>query len=134
VKKIPIIYAIIAVLIFGGGGFYGGMKYQNYRLNQQRQQRTGNLGFNRNGNGTPGNRNSGSFITGSIISEDDKSITVKSQDGSSKIIYFSDSTTIAKSEKGSSGDLTVGQDINANGKANSDGSIAADNIQIRNNQ
>lgn len=124
-KKIPIIYAIIAVLIFAGGGFYGGTKYQ------QTKRFSGRLPGGIRPSGNFGNRQGGNFIAGSITAKDDKSITVKTQDGSSKIVYFSDSTSVAKSEKGTSGDLTVGQDINANGKANSDGSIAAQNIQIR---
>lgn len=136
-SKMPksfIAVAIIAVLVIGGGAFYGGMKYQNYRLNQQRTQRMGNFSGGNAGANRPGSRASGSFITGSIIAKDDKSITIKSQDGSTKIVYFSDSTTIAKSDQGTSSDLSVGENVNANGSANSDGTVAAQNIQIRPNQ
>jgi len=128
-KKNFLIYAIVAVLIFAGGGFYGGMKYQNYRMAKRVRGFASGQGLGSRGSNQ--NRNGGSFTAGNITAKDDKSITVKSPDGSSKIVYFSDSTTVAKSEKGTSGDLVVGQNINANGKANSDGSIAAENIQIR---
>jgi len=128
VKKIPIIYAIIAVLIFAGGGFYGGIKYQQTRRVNGRF-----IGGIRQ-SGNFGNRQGANFIAGQITAKDDKSITVKTPDGSSKIVYFSNSTTIAKSENGTIRDLAVGQDINANGKANSDGSLAAESIQIRHNQ
>ena len=56
---------------------------------------------------------------------------IKIKNGSSKIIYFSDSTAIGKATQGSITDLEVGQQIMINGEKNSDGSLAAKNIQIR---
>jgi len=74
--------------------------------------------------------NGGGFVTGQVIAADSTSVTVKSQDGSSKIIFFSGSTTIGKTAPGSASDLATGEQIRANGAANPDGSIAAQNIQI----
>jgi hypothetical protein len=53
------------------------------------------------------------------------------QDGSSKIVYFSDSTMIGKSTQGAASDLNTGEQVMANGTSNPDGSITAQNIQIR---
>ena len=139
--------AVIAmVVVVGGGAFYGGMQYGISKAKAIQVAARGNFGGGANGSqrigaGIQGGQNGGQrmnggaigggFINGSILSKDDKSITVKSQDGSSKIIFFSDSTTIGKATAGSVSDLATGQQVMVNGKANSDGTIAAQNIQIR---
>ena len=142
--------AVVAiVVIVGAGAFYGGMQYGANKAKATQVANRGNFGSGANGGqrsgvGAQGGQNgggqrmnggvsgaSGGFVNGSIISKDDKSITVKSQDGSSKIIFFSDSTTVGKTVDGSASDLSAGQQVMVNGKANSDGSIAAQNIQIR---
>jgi hypothetical protein len=61
---------------------------------------------------------------------DDKSITVKEQDASTKIIILSDTTTFSKSADGSKGDLKTGITVAAFGTPNSDGSVTAQNVQI----
>ena len=140
-----IIIAIIAVVIVSIGFFYGGMQYGIKKAkttqvanrgnfggemgigNQRGGQRDGQNGGQRMG----GANGAGGFIGGEIISKDDKSITVKSQDGNSKIIFFSDSTTVGKTVDGSASDLSTGQQVMVNGKTNADGTIAAQNIQIR---
>lgn len=142
-KLLPIF--IVAILLVGGGGFYGGMQYQkskgsaadfqdfrNLSLEerQQRFQQMGVPGGISNG-GAGGNRAGGGFATGEIISKDDKSITVKLRDGGSRIIFYSDSTEISKFVSGTQSDLEVGKTITVNGKTNQDGSITAQTIQFR---
>ena len=129
--KSNIIMVLIVALVVGGGGFFGGMKYQ-----QSKSPRSGNVQFFRNGN-VDGN---GQFqqrgqqglrpVSGEIISSDDKSITVKLQDNSSKIILLDDKTTINKTDEATKEDLKTGVTVAAFGIQNSDGSVTAQNIQL----
>lgn len=138
-NKKNIIIGVILVVLIGGGTFYGGMQYGTSKTKAAQAASRGNFSGGAGGQRGPqggqtgGQRanGGGGFINGDIISKDDTSITVKSQDGSSKIIFFSDSTMIGKAAAGSVSDLNVGEQVMVNGKANSDGTIAAQNIQIR---
>ena len=129
------IAAIIVVLV-GAGSFYGGMKYAQNQAATSRQQftqqfRGGSGGAGGAGVQRAGIGGAGGFVTGDIISKDDKSITVKLNDGGSKIVFFSDSTNIGTIAKGQSSDLVVGKQVSINGSANSDGSVTAQMIQLR---
>ncbi|MDD4901219.1 MAG: DUF5666 domain-containing protein [Patescibacteria group bacterium] len=129
---------IIALVIVGGGAFYGGMLYGKSQKSGLRNFSgpLGQAGFGQaaNGNG-PGrngaNRMGGGLINGQIIAADDKSITVKLTDGGSKIILLSGETQISRFAAGSAVDLTVGQAVMASGTTNSDGSVTAKMIQLR---
>ena len=134
---------IVAVIIVGAVAFYGGMQYSKSKsASQQVASRNGGGQFQGQGQGGGnkqsggqrmggGNGNQGDLAVGDILSKDEKSITVKMKDGGSKIIYFSDSTTIGKTAEGSAADLNVGQQVMVSGKGSSDGSLTAQNIQIR---
>jgi hypothetical protein len=136
-KKIVVIAVVAGIAIIAGGSFYAGTKY--------RQNRNPVSAFNRNTGGQEGTRAGGAgFVSGEIISKDDKSVTVKipvrqnsagqniaGQDGGSKIVLFSDSTQIMKSVAGSTSDLKVGENITVSGAANQDGSVTAQTIQLR---
>ena len=124
-----LIIGIILIIVIGIGCFYAGMKYQQ---NQRRSQFLGQF------NGQPG-RNSqfqsrlgqgARAVRGEIIASDDKSITVKLPDGSSKIVLLSDSTNINKAAQGSKEDLKIKEQVIIFGKENSDGSVTAQNIQL----
>jgi hypothetical protein len=144
-KKCVIIIVVVAIIV-GTGAFFGGTAYEKNSLSKQgllrsanggpgaasQQGRQGGRSFGgaQGGNGAPNGAN-GSFVTGDVISKDDKSITVKTRDGGSKIVFFSDSTTVGESISGSSADLSNGQQVMVSGKTNSDGTLTADNIQIR---
>lgn len=127
-----IISVVAAALIFGAGGFFGGMKYQQSKQPSFGGARVANGQFGqRGGSGANGaNRNGFRPVNGQITSSDDKSITVKLQDGSSKIVFFSNSTVINKSATGSVSDLKSGEQVAVMGTDNSDGSVTAQNIQL----
>jgi len=131
-KFLPLI--LIVIIGVGVGAFYGGMKYSENKALSDRQQRMQQFGANfggfRLGSGS-GQRGGSGFIAGEIIAKDDKSVTVKLQNGGSKIVFLSDSTEITKSAAGALSDLEIGKNIIVNGTANSDGSITAQTIQLR---
>jgi len=123
---------IVLIIIVGAGAFFGGMKYQ-----QSQQFNTRQFGGNfAGGVGQGGNRLStrvragGGQVIGEILNQDANSITVKLQDGSSKIVILSDKTSINKATSGSKLDLTSGARVAVFGTTNTDGSVTAQMIQI----
>ncbi len=123
-NKNIIIIAVVVSLAFGAGGFFAGTKYQQ----SKRLAGFNQLG-NRNGQGQVRGTNF-QPVNGEIISADDKSITVKMQDGSSKIVLFSDQTQINQATTATKGDLKVGETVAVFGTSNSDGSVTAQSIQL----
>lgn len=141
-----IIAIILGVIIIGGGSFFAGMKYGQSKSSsttkgmgndfanlspEERQARFGQFAGTGSDTVQRGARADGGFVNGEILSKDDKSITVKLNDGGSKIVLFSTSTQIMKSASGSSDDLKVGDNVTASGTSNSDGSVSAKSIQLR---
>jgi hypothetical protein len=122
---------IIVAIIVGLVGFYGGVKYQESKtpefarnIPENFEQMRGQMEHSLN------NSSELATVRGEIISKDDSSITVKLSDDSSKIVIFSDSTGINKSEEGLIEDLSEGVHVMVMGQTNSDGSVTARNIQI----
>lgn len=127
-KNIALVVLLVALA--AGGGFFTGMKYQESKI-PSFAGRFRNGGPNGSGGPNGGqNRFGGRPVTGEIINSDNKSITVKLQDGSSKIVLLSSNTSINKATQGSVADLTTGITAATFGIENSDGSITAQNIQI----
>lgn len=127
-------YAAIAI-IMGGGGFVAGLKYQQGKQTNQfvnGQFRRGMMGARPDG--TNGNtimvRGGFRPVTGEIIAADATSVTVKSPDGSSRIVLFSEKTEITQTATASTAALQTGTTVAVVGQENSDGSISADSIQL----
>jgi len=134
-KNNNVVIMIIIAAIFAAGGFFAGLKYQQSKTPIPSGRLNGPNGqvFSRNGNGpqaATANRQGFTPVNGEIIASDEKSITVKLSDGSSKIVLLSDATNINKAETGSASDLTVGTQVAVFGTTNSDGSVTAQNVQI----
>lgn len=138
-----IIVTVVVAVVVGGAAFYGGTVYEKSNLSKQGLLRSassaqsGNASGQRGqrgagfGQGGPGGNNSGNFVAGQITAKNDNSITVQGRDGSSKIVFFSGSTSIGKAAQGTASDLTNGEQVVVSGQANSDGTVTAQNIQIR---
>lgn len=119
------IITIILIVVVGVAGFFGGMQYQK---SQRGNGAFSDQGFVRRMGNTQ-NANSAA-MRGQVIGSDDKSITVKLQDGSSKILLLAGSTTITEATSATKQALQNGTAISAFGTSNSDGSVTAQNIQI----
>lgn len=122
-----IVVLIIVVLVVGAGGFFAGMKYQQ---SKSLAGRFANLQGARNGQFLQQRNQGYRPVNGDVISQDDKSITVKLQDGSSKIVFFTDTTSFNKSTEGSKADLKDGERVSVLGTENSDGSVTAQSVQL----
>jgi hypothetical protein len=134
-NKNIIIGAIVGILVIGGGSFYAGTKYSGgSNSGRPIMGQDGQFRMSQNGQGFGGARMGqgmgGSITAGVILSKDAASITVKLQDGGSKIVFLTASTTITKSSVGSVNDLAVSENVIVNGAANSDESINAESIQL----
>lgn len=139
---------VVTAIVVGGGSFYFGMKYgtSSATAAQSSGYANGNTGGGARGQGgMRGARGGagGGFVSGDIISVDDKGMTVQLRNGGgqgsstptqgtgSKIIFFGAATQIMKIAQGSLKDLVVGEQVTTTGTANSDESVTAQSIQIR---
>lgn len=137
--KNNLLIIIITAILSGGIGFWGARAYQK---NQKISATPGQLQFGKgmqNGTGHGGNNmtrggkmpgNGGGPVSGEISSLEDKTITLKTQDGSSKIIVFSDSSIINKISEASLADLQVGSQIMVMGTSDDSGTLTAKTISI----
>ena len=116
---------VILILVFAIIGFFAGMKYQESKQPAFLRQFAEQGGVRTGQRQLQGNRQGFRPVNGEIINSDDKSITVKLQDGSSKIVLFSDKTTINKAEQATKNDLKTGEKVMVVGQENSDGSDTA---------
>lgn len=130
-KKTISIVAIVGILLVAVA-FFGGMKYSQSQVVGLKGGGiyTGQQG--KFGGGMNGNRAKGAnVLTGEVLSMDDKSVTLKLVAGGSKIVLLSDKTQVVKSVEGSKADLKQGLNLMVTGIANTDGSVTAENVQIR---
>ncbi|MEI6352790.1 MAG: DUF5666 domain-containing protein [Candidatus Nomurabacteria bacterium] len=74
--------------------------------------------------------NFGGNLRGVVDSLDKNTIVIKNQDGSSKIVLLSASTTVSKSVMTDISSLASGDNVMIRGKSNTDGSVSADSIQV----
>ncbi len=118
----------IVIILIGAGGFFAGMKYQQSQRRNNFTQFTGGP----NGSGRNGNNQFQGIrpVSGEIISADDKSITVKMRDGSSRIVILTNSTVVNKTATAQKEDLKTGEQVAVIGTQNSDNSITAQTISL----
>lgn len=146
-KTWTIIVVVVVVIAVGAGAFFGGratagsgtptvaqaLKVLSSATPAQRAAAAGSGGTGGFGGfgGTGGTgRTGGGAVTGSIISASSNSITVKSADGSTKIVLFGASTTISKFTSATQSDLTSGQNVLVTGTSNTDGTVTATRIEV----
>jgi hypothetical protein len=139
-----VIWAVLAAVLAGALGFYGGVTYQKTQSQAGFAGRVGGqgggAGFGPGGNGGPGQggsggtggangagggrgfgRQAGSVTTGTILAQDAKSITVKTADGGSKTVFISANTRFSQQKQLTAADLKVGDQVFATGQPASGG-------------
>jgi ribosomal protein S1 len=128
-NKNNLIITIIIALIVGGLSFYGGTLYQKGKTPSigSRQFQNGDRPSGMQG------RQNGQPVSGEITSIENNSITVKTQDGSSKIVIYSDSTKVNKTSEATKDDLKVGEQIMVVGTTGTDGTVTAQSVSLGGN-
>lgn len=151
----PLLMGIVIAVIAAAAGFGGGILYQKHSqpsriasgrngsftanlpanirqqlqsatTSQQRQQILQQAGLS----GTFGGRGGGN-LSGQVVAKDASSITIKTSDGNTHVIYYTSSTTVDKTTPASINDVSVGTQVSVGGSPNSDGSLSGRSIQIQ---
>lgn len=128
-------YAVHGVIgcIIAVGAFYGGTVYQKQasaserRGGQGQSERFGGLQGQRFAAGRGANGMNG--ITGTILSKDDQSLTIKLPDGSTKIVLLSKDTKISKAVESKPEEIKKDESVTVIGQEN-DGTIRATLVRI----
>jgi len=134
--KITLSIAITAV-ICGIGGFFGGAQYQKTHTKVAAAP-----GFNQPVGGAGGQRPTGANgsrmgagtgfrpVSGEITGLSGSTLTITQTNGTVSQVTISGSTEISQTTSGSTSDLYAGQQVMVLGSQASDGSIAAESIQL----
>lgn len=139
-KNTNLIIMILIGVIALGAGFFGGMQYQKSQVpsfqfgngvnGQNFRQGMMNGGSQQNNQtGRMMGRGNGA-VRGEIINADDKTITVKLTDGSTKLVLIGSGSTVSQSVTATVKDLTVGKQVAVFGTANTDGSVTAQTLEL----
>jgi hypothetical protein len=135
-----VVSAVLAAVLAGALGFYGGVTYQKSQTQSAMAGRFGgqdNPGGGGRGamGGAPGagqrgfTRQGGSLTTGTILAQDAKSITVKTADGGSKTVFLTTNTRYNQQQQLTAADLKVGDQVMASGQT-ANGGIDARSITV----
>ena len=125
------IWVVLAAVLFGAAGFYGGGTYQKSQATSGFAGRFGGGagGFGGAGGAGGAARSGANITTGTVIAADAQSITVKSASGGSKTLFISAQTEVSKQQVLTATDVKVGDQVAAFGTA-ANGGIDARMVQI----
>lgn len=128
--------SIVTLLVVAGASFYGGMEYAKGKSPNNDMRMTGSMpqmGQERGSQqgGMRGATGMGAGATmGEVIAKDDQSITVKLADGGSKIVFYTQTTSVSKNAEASLSDVAIGEQVQVTGSSNADGSVSAQSIRV----
>ena len=124
---VHIIWLVIAIVALGGGYFWGKAGVS--------ASRAGFAGAGTYGSSTrrfTGAAGAGGLTTGQISTIDSSSITLQLANGNSQVVFYSSSTPVSEPTIVSVSTLKVGTNVMVGGTPNTDGSLTAQTIQVRN--
>lgn len=128
---IGVLYAVVLA-----AGFFGGVMYQKHKTPVSAAAARGSYAAGAGTAAAGGARRGGAAggfagagVTGQIVSMDSSSITVKTANGSTEIVYYSSTTPITKQAAASASDLTTGANVVVRGSS-SNGTVTATNISV----
>lgn len=128
--------AVIILILLACGIFYGGVVYgKSHPSNKQfaAGARTGAFaqGGQFAGRQGTGSTTMGVVTTGQVLSFSGNNLTIKTANGSSRIILVGTSTPITRSVAGASSDVQTGSIVTVNGITNADGTLTARSVQLQ---
>jgi hypothetical protein len=130
--KNTIVIGVVALLVGIGAGYFGATAFAHPATGAGAYARgsttTGAFAGARTGGAAGAG---GAVTTGTVAAADAGSITVDTRDGSSHVVLITPQTTFSKSVSGSATDAAIGTTVIVTGSTNSDGSVSANNVQIR---
>lgn len=147
-------FSTVLTIILAGLSFFFGIKYSEYRSpdnsrfsgGQQARAGYGAFGSSENGNGgqkgVATGRNlfrgmggaNGGMTAGEISNIENGMLTLKTPDGGSKLIIMSSSTKVMQMSEIKQDAMKDSMPVFIIGKKNTDGSITAETVQIRQTQ
>lgn len=141
IKKISVFLTLGITIVALGVGFGLGTLFQknqkpNFK-NANSQFQMGDRSSGARGNGNRQNVQNGgqmgqsqNHASGEVTKIDDSSITIKTQNGGSKLILISDSTAYKQLTDGDKSKLKLGSQITVEGESSTDGSLTGKTISI----
>jgi len=122
-----IIWAIVVIIAFVGGMYYGKSTVASGLAGRLR----GAGGFTSSTRTGARAGSGGGFVSGQILTKDAQSLTIQLANGNSEVVFYSTSTSVIKPTPASVSNLTAGTNVMIGGTQNSDGSLTAQSIQVR---
>ena len=124
-----VIWVVLAAVLFAAVGFWGGVTYQKTQVSSGFAGRSGPGGFGGSSSTGGAGRASANVATGTVMSQDAQSVTIKTADGGSKTLFVSAQTQVSKQQVLTVTDIKVGDQVAAFGTA-ANGGIDARMVQI----
>jgi len=118
------------MFVVGGLAFWGGVQYQKRQIGNFRSDQPANIRGQLKEMPERSGTQLGRVVNGEIISVEDETITIKTQEDDTRIVIFSDLTRINKTNEGSIADLQIGEQVMVVGAEDTSGVVTAQNISI----
>ena len=133
-KKNNLTLVIVIAVVVGGLAFWGGVQYQKKQIGNFRSDQPANIRGQLKEMPERSGTQLGRAVNGEIISVEDETITIKTQEDDTRIVVFSDLTRINKTNEGSIADLQIGEQVMVVGAEDTSGVMTAQNISIGENR